>query len=143
VLHSIDSAPPKRLTQDKKGHFLAPDRTTSYDRGQQRHVQALMLQLPKIKTIRRLATSVILCAITAALGIHVLDTDRDARLAMLEQHHARIEASNLRMRRANNQRARQLESLQRGGTGWQDIARHEHGMISEGEVIFHFPTREH
>ena len=92
--------------------------------------------------LRRMFVAILLGAVASVMLLHGLDGARGARLEMLQRHHDRLSSVNNRISRDNGRLADELHSLEEGVAGWRDVARREHGMLREGEVVFRFPVSE-
>ncbi|MFT7582749.1 MAG: cell division protein FtsB [Myxococcota bacterium] len=92
--------------------------------------------------IRRLAIVLLLGVAVGMVTMNLFDPARSARLTMLQRHHSRLHNLNSRIERDNTRLMQELNSLESGVVGWQNVARKEHGMLLEGEVVFRFPVVE-
>lgn len=90
--------------------------------------------------LKRTALLLLLGCIVGVITARTVDPAREARREMLEQHHGRMETVNHELQRDNARLGTELSSLRTSGEGWKQVARREHGMILDGEVIFRFPT---
>lgn len=98
-----------------------------------------MFEANSTRFIKALILTLCLGLCLGVVAMNLFDPARSARLTTLERDHARMAAVNARMARDNARLERELRSLEEGVAGWREVARREHGMILEGEVVFRFP----
>lgn len=90
--------------------------------------------------LRRLFLIVVFGSVTLTFTSGVWDPARTARLEILERDHERLSYMNQRMMKTNMRLEEELDALNTTHLGWEMVARREHGLLLEGEVIFRFPT---
>ncbi|MCA9518708.1 MAG: septum formation initiator family protein [Myxococcales bacterium] len=98
-----------------------------------------MFEAPTTRFMKVLAVVLLLGMGLGIVALHLLNPSRSARLTMLERDHARMQTLVAREKRDNSVLEQELRSLE-GGAGWYDVARREHGMLLDGEVVFRFPV---
>lgn len=98
-----------------------------------------MFEATTTRFMKLLAVVLLLGMGLGIVALHLLNPTRNARLTMLERDHARMQTFIAREKRDNGVLEQELRSLQ-SGAGWYDVARREHGMLLDGEVVFRFPV---
>ncbi len=99
-----------------------------------------MFEATSTRFIKALFVVLLLGGGLGVVAMNVLDPERSARLELLEQDHARMQALLTHTERENRSLEAELRSLEEGVAGWYDVARRDHGMIRDGEVVFRFPV---
>lgn len=94
---------------------------------------------PRPGMLKRVAIGLFLCAALAFMAVNVLHPGRGRRLANLAATEARLESTMLALEHDNERLMDELRRLERGATGWQQLARKEYGMLLPGEVVYRFP----
>jgi cell division protein FtsB len=99
-----------------------------------------MFEAQSTLVARRVLIGLLFAGIIAILAFRVVDPARTARADMLERQLARLQTADGVMARDNERLLERLRGLETGPEGWKDLARRQHGMLSDGEVIFRFPV---
>lgn len=92
--------------------------------------------------IRRVLVLILVGTVFGTITARAIDPARDARLEMLERHHAHLQTGNLKLQQDNDLLSAELRGLETTDRGWEAVARREHGLLLPGEVIFRFPVEE-
>ena len=101
-----------------------------------------MFEARSTAIIRRLLLIVVFGSVTLTFTSGVWDPARTARFEVLERDHERLSYMNQRLMRTNLRLEEELDALNTTRLGWEMVARREHGLLLEGEVIFRFPTAQ-
>lgn len=97
---------------------------------------------PRPGLLKRLFVGLFLLGALAFMAANLFHPGRGQRLARLSATKARMESTLLMLEHANERLMGELESLERGAQGWQNLARKEYGMLLEGEVVYRFPATD-
>jgi len=100
----------------------------------------VIFEATSTRLIKVIALALLIGVAVGILSMNLFDPNRSARLAMLERDHARMQTLIRRTELHNRDLERELRGLEEGLGAWYEVARREHGMVLEGEVIFRFPV---